>query len=327
MTRDWPVYINRWRFATEGIQTQSRELEFIYTLIMQLCKPIGFLGYLIICAFFNLWVFRKYLNKYVPVEFVWITFAIFLLRVNFAFTYIDTNRQTLAITSIMLGLYYLIFPPYWAKSKKIQYILSITLAFMAVNIHTSALISIPILFFPYICSKMKEKKYLWIFMGIYLLQFFVDFSSISNFVSKHMMDNDNLTDFSQYAGEIAERSKSIVEQALYATLLFLLIQKFDYFNIKEKPIVLAVIIFISLQGYTMYTMTRVLFYYQVYSIYVIPLLAKKLLTDHKSNKLMVYVFFSILLAYCIFSFERDIVHENFKNWANFKTIFSAPLWI
>ena len=164
-------------------------------------------------------------------------------------------------------------------------------------------------------------------MGVFIFSFFVDYNSISNVFNTYMTGNERLSEFSQYTSEIAERSKSIVEQSIYAVLLFLLIHKFNIFNTKEKPIVLAVIIFISLQGYAMYTMARALFYYQVFSIYVIPLLAKKMLVDTNKNKLLTYGFFAVLLAYCVFSFNRDIVHENYKKWANFKTIFTAPKWM
>ena len=326
MTRDWPVYVNRWLYATEGMQTQDRELEVVYTLIMKLCKPLGFFGYLMVCAVFNLWVIKKYIDKYVPPELVWFTLAIFLLRVNFAFTYIDTNRQTLAIMCTMLGLFCVMNPPGWIKNKITLYIICAALLIAAVNIHTSAIIALPIFFFPWICEKIRNTKFLWIFMGVYFFSYFVDFNAISSLVGRYMLGSNNLSGFAHYAEEIAERSKSIVEQGIYGILLFFLIYKFDNFRVEEKPLVLSVIVFISLQGYAMYTMMRALFYYQVYSIFVVPLLFRNMLAS-KRYKLLVYGFFTVFIAYCLFSFERDIVHENFENWANFKTIFSAPVWL
>lgn len=327
MTRDWPVYVNRWLYATKDLQTQANDLEPFYKLIMRLCMPFSYFGYLMLCAIFNLWVFKKYLDKYVPIYFVWFALAIFLLRVNFAFTYINTNRQTLAITCSMLGLYVLLFPPAWIRRNGLQYIVCALFAVAAINIHVSAIIALPIFFFPMICKRLKNTNYLWIFMGVYILSFFVDFNSITNTVKSYMVGSDSLSGFSHYANEIAERAKSIVEQGIYAILLFFLIYEFDKFNVNQRPIALAVIVFISLQGYVMYTMARALLYYQVYSIYVIPLLARRMFIDAGNRKIFVLCFYAIFLAYCVFSFYRNMFHGNYENWANFKTIFSAPVWM
>lgn len=324
MTRDWPVYVDRWMQATKGYGGQGRELELVYSLIMQLCEPLTYFGYLIVCAIFNLWVFYKYLKKYVPVEWAWLTFAIFLLRVNFAMTYIDTNRQTLAITFTMLGLYMIINPPKRIKNKKILYIISILLFLAAINIHTSAVIALPIFFFPLLCKHLNS-SYLWLFIVVYIGSFFVNFNAISSVVGSYMMADESLSSFSHYAEEISVREKSFVEQGIYAVLLFLLIRLFDRFTSTEKPLVLAVIVFISFQGYAMYTMLRALFFYQVYSIYIIPLLFAILLSNKKLK--VTYVFLILFVMYSIFSFQRDMRNSNMENWKNFKTIFQAQIWI
>lgn len=327
MTRDWPVYVERWLVATQDYRTGGRDLEPFYKAVMSLCKPFTYFGYLMICAVFNLWVFKKYLDKYVPVKLAWLTLAIFLLRTNFAFTYIDTNRQTLAITLCMVGIYCIINPLDRIKSKKVLYLLSAALFLAAVSTHTSAVIALPIFFFPWICEHIKNSKYLWGFMGLYIASYFINYSAISDIVGAYMMGNEDLSTFSQYADEISERSKSVVEQGIYATLLFFLIYLFDKFKAQEKPLVLAVIVFISLQGFAMYTMLRALFFYQVYSIYVIPILASKMAEKKGALRFLTYLFFAVFILYCIYSFNSTMAGENMENWKHFQTIFSAPSWM
>ena len=327
MTRDWPVYVERWLVATENYRTSGRDLEPFYKSVMFLCKPFTYFGYLMICAVFNLGVFKKYLDKYVPVKLAWLTLAIFLLRTNFAFTYIDTNRQTLAITLCMVGIYCVINPPSWIKSKKALYLISAALFFAAVSTHTSAVIALPIFFFPWICEHIKNTKYLWGFMGLYIASYVVNYGAISDIVGAYMMGSEDLSTFSQYADEISERSKSFIEQGIYATLLFFLIYLFDKFKAQEKPLVLAVIVFISLQGFAMYTMLRALFFYQVYSIYVIPILASKMAEKKGTPRFLTYLFFAIFILYCIYSFNSTMAGENMENWERFQTIFSAPRWM
>lgn len=327
MTRDWPVYVERWLVATQDYRTGGRDLEPFYKAVMSLCKPFTYFGYLMICAVFNLWVFKKYLDKYVPIELAWLTLAIFLLRTNFAFTYIDTNRQTLAITLCMLGLYCILNPPKWVKTKIMLYVLSAALFFAAISTHTSAVIALPIFFFPWICEHIKKTKYLWGFMGLYIASYVVDYGAISDVVGAYMMGSEDLSTFSQYANEISERSKSFIEQGIYATLLFFLIYLFDKFKAQEKPLVLAVIVFISLQGFAMYTMLRALFFYQVYSIYVLPILASKMAEKKGSPRFLTYLFFTIFILYCIYSFNSTMAGENMENWEHFQTVFSAPMWM
>lgn len=327
LTIDWFVYVERWLVATQNYQTDSRDLEPFYKAVMSLCKPFTYFGYLMICAVFNLGVFKKYLDKYVPIELAWLTLAVFLLRTNFAFTYIDTNRQTLAITLCMLGLYCILNPPKWVKSKKMLYVLSAALFFAAISTHTSAVIALPIFFFPWICEHIKNSRYLWGFMGIYIASYFVNYNAISDIVGAYMMGNEDLSTFSHYAAEISERSKSVVEQGIYATLLFFLIYLFDRFEARVQPLVLAVIVFISLQGLAMYTMLRALFFYQVYSIYVIPILVEEMLKRKGASRVLTYLFFTIFILYCIYSFNSTMSSENMENWKHFQTIFSAPKWM
>lgn len=323
MTHDWPVYIGRWVEATEGKVSGARKIEVVYAFLMKMCQPLRFFGYLMVCAAFNLCVFYKYYKKYVPIEWVWLGLAVFMLRTNFAFTYIDTNRQTLAITFTMLALYWMIFPIAWKKNK---YIIPAILFLCAVNIHTSAIIALPVMIFPIICKHINTNKYLYVFIGIYFFSYFVNFDSISNMVSIYMEGESTLEGFSQYAVEISERSKSIPEQSIYAILLFLLIHYFMKFEENIRPLVLAYIIFISLQGYVMYTMMRALFYYQVYAIYVIPVLFCILFCEKKRRNLKV-VFLLLFIAYCLFSFNKEIGNPILEEWLDFTTVFSADKWM
>ena len=196
MSKDWSVYVSRWKIANYNLNLQTFDLEPIYEFILKICNPFSYYGYLILSALFGVFVLRIYINKYVPKNFVWMFFLTFSLGCGYYLEFVNTNRQTLAIMFVMIGVYILAnFNNLKLKKYILGFILIIGVAF---NIHRSAIIAVPMIFFPLINSNICNYKYLYVFLGINILSFLVDYSAISSYIEIFMLGNDELASFSHY---------------------------------------------------------------------------------------------------------------------------------
>ena len=326
MTADWYVYVNRWNGAINNVMTETRAIEPVYKAIMQFCEPIGFFGYLISCALFSVYVLKMYVDKYLPSTVKWMFFLTFSMGVTYSLEFINTNRQTIAIMFVMLAVYFL-SNQYVLNKRKIYWVISLVLVIAAFFTHKSAIISVPIMFFPFFVTKEINSKYLYVFLGINLFSFFVDFSALSSIVGTYMETDSSLEGFAQYSTEIDEKSKSFIEQGIYSITLFLLIYNFEKFEKNEKLLILSSMVYLALQGYAMYTMLRVLSYYRIFFAFAIPLLYLRCNNGKKSYKWIANSFLIVYAAYMVFRLSVDIYGPNYVGYDPFKTIFDASIWM
>lgn len=326
MTADWYVYVNRWNGAINNVMTETRAIEPVYKAIMQLCEPIGFFGYLISCALFSVYVLKMYVDKYLPSTVKWMFFLTFSMGVTYSLEFINTNRQTIAIMFVMLAVYFL-SNQYVLNKRKIYWVISLVLVIAAFFTHKSAIISVPIMFFPFFVTKEINSKYLYVFLGINLFSFFVDFSALSSIAGTYMESDSSLEGFAQYSTEIDERSKSFIEQGIYSITLFLLIYNYEKFEKNEKLLILSSMVYLALQGYAMYTMLRVLSYYRIFFAFAIPLLYLRCNNGKNSYKWIANTFLIVYAAYMVFRLSVDICGPNYVGFNPFKTIFDAPIWM
>lgn len=326
MSADWDTYVNRWKGAINNVMSETRAIEPVYKAIMQFCEPIGFFGYLILCALFSVYVLKMYVDKYLPPTIKWMFFLTFSFGLTYSLEFIDTNRQTIAIMFVMLAVYFL-SNQYVINRKIIYWVISCVLVISAFFTHTSAIISVPILFFPLFVTKGINSKFLYVLLGINIFSFFVDFSALSSIVGTYMEANSSMEGFAQYSTEISERSKSFIEQGIFTITLFLLIYNFEKFEENEKLLILSSMVYLALQGYAMYTMLRALSYYRIFFAYAIPLLYLRCDNSKKSYKWIANSFLIVYAAYMIFRLSVDIYGPNYVGYDSFKTIFDAHDWM
>ena len=50
MSKDWSVYVSRWKIANYNLNLQTFDLEPIYEFILKICNPFSYYGYLILSA-------------------------------------------------------------------------------------------------------------------------------------------------------------------------------------------------------------------------------------------------------------------------------------
>ena len=325
MSKDWLVYLSRWKMATLNVKLQENELEPIYTVILKICEPFTYFGYLILSATFSISVLKKYIDKYIPNNLSWMFFLTFSIGCGYFLEFVNTNRQTIAIMFVMIAIYILSNP--YKTNKKIYWSISAFLIFVAFNIHRSAVITIPVLLFPLIIHKIHNTKYLYIFLVINLLSFLIDYDRTSEYLGVLMVRNEEFNAYSHYTNEITERSKSIIEQSIFTISLFLFIYNFDKFKSNEKPLILATIIYLSLQGFAMYTMLRVLSYYKIFFAISIPILYSKTYNISKPYKYLSQLMITLYAIYMTYRYSIDIQGVNYEGYTNFRTLFDAEKWI
>ena len=330
MTQDWDVYVSRWNSALLNDMEAFHGSETVYKGIMSFLHPIGFFGFLIIWAIFVLCTFYFFLKEYVGFQRAWMFFAIFMLYVfHFAYTYIDTNRQTLAICFCMWGMYMIQVPMYSRKSKFKWYILGFLLFYCALKTHSSSIIALPLLFFPYVSKKITNLnfRYLYILVFVNLLSNIIDFSAVGNLLGTYMNANDSMSAFSVYSEEVLGRDRSIPEQLIYLLLQIFMIESFLKYDEKVKPLVLASIVYYALQGYATATMARAFFYYEVFTLYTIPI-SFNIKIENAFVINFRKVFIAYFFAYLIFSYNKNMVESHYmlERWFHFKTLLNATTW-
>ena len=111
-TQDWDVNLLRWDFvnvnAKVGLDGEDRELEPLYTLILKLCKPLSFYGFLMLSGLVELSVIFLFIKKYVSPSYYWVAIFILMIKVNYGLLFINSNRQTLSVICVMVAVYFMI---------------------------------------------------------------------------------------------------------------------------------------------------------------------------------------------------------------------------
>lgn len=324
MTNDWTGYYSRFY----GENTGELQLESFYVFLMRICRPLGMIGFNMVCAAFNLSVYYLFIRKVVPKTYAWIFFAVFMLRIMLGFTLIDTNRQTLAISFVLLGVYVQLFLKDFFKNKRLLYYAIIILCFLAaVNIHTSAFVTLPIIVLPYMCEKVKEWQ-LWVLFVLFLLTFVIDFRSLTStfLTALSLFAGDNFDYFSQYSGELSLRSMSVPEQSIYGILLFLFIYFYKFFKKEEKVLLICSMLFITFQGYVMFTLARTITYYRIFIPISLPFFFYTIILKRLINKYVAWGIIALVVAYCLYDFQKGIVTDYYNRWLDLKTVFDAPKW-
>lgn len=142
-----------------------------------------------------------------------------------------------------------------------------------------------------------------------------------------MNANDSMSAFSVYSEEVLGRDRSIPEQLIYLLLQIFMIESFLKYDEKVKPLVLASIVYYALQGYATATMARAFFYYEVFTLYTIPI-SFNIKIENAFVINFRKVFIAYFFAYLIFSYNKNMVESHYmlERWFHFKTLLNATTW-
>jgi len=340
VVNDWPGNLERWNIIAKSVSNNvvyenGKELEFVYVYLIKLFQSIGYFGWLILSAIFELSIIYNLAKRYVPKQYYWLLVFILMLRVNYGFLFINSNRQTLAvfttvIASLILCKDNLIFLSF--KFKYVNIIPAIILLMIAVNIHTSAIVAFGLIAIYFIAKNVRDIK-LWIiivFNLIFISRFFLNSSALQDTVLMYMDMYGIQDSYDSYISLMDSRiiKFSIIEQIIYLMIMNAALFMYNDFAMPSRFFALSTILFILLNGYLYGNLERICQYYYIYLIVLAPIIVKTLPeTKYEIIKKYRKPIYTIVIMYVIYSFIRDIQHVYYNNWLNFRTILSAPEWI
>ena len=149
-----------------------------------------------------------------------------------------------------------------------------------------------------------------------------------------LMDTDMAAGFEEYhhyAGNLdnTNLSKSLLEFVLYLIPMNYALISYNKMKPEFKFFTLCFTLAMILNGYLYSNLGRVLQFYHIYMIVLIPFLYQ-LWQENKKNlhyklgwPLIAYMF-----LYCIYSFYNSMQHYLYCRWNDFQTtVFDAPMWM
>lgn len=344
MTQDWDVNLLRWDFvnvnAKVGLDGEDRQLEPLYTWILQLCKPLTFYGFLIVCGVFELLVIYIFLKKFVPPKLYWISIFILMIKVNYGLLIINSNRQSIAVMMMMMGVFFMVkckIPRKLKDINTIYAILSVSFFYAAPYIHGSAYISfilIPLYLLICIIKNPNRGIMMILFNILYLSRFFIDAGNYQFFASMYLdsLEVEGMDFFDKYLEGLDNESliSSRFNQAIEWFMMNLLIIYYNKFTRPERLFALSWIISYILGGFLMNTLARITIYFYVFLLFIAPR-AFELLTEKVGNKNVFLIsFYTIILVFFTNNFLDNMLDNGegryYYRWNDFKTLFEAPEW-
>lgn len=345
MTQDWDVNLLRWDFvnvnAHVGLDGEDRQLEPFYVAILEGCKFLGFFGFLILCGLIELTVIFIFIRKYVSPGYYWVAVFILMMKVNYGLLLINSNRQTLSVISIMLGVYFMVkcrIPRGLADRSILYFILSVFFFYAAPRIHSSAYISyslIPI--YILLCYVKRPNRVLLLLLcnGLYLSRFFVDAGSYQFFASMYLdsLEMEGMDFFDKYLEGldnddlVSSRFNQLVEWSMMNAII-LFIHKMSR---AQRLFGFAWIISYILGGFLIHTLARITIYFYIFLLFVAPRVFE-LLTEKfdKRNTILISIYIT-LVVFFVNNFRVNMIENEegryYYRWHNFKTLYEAPEWL
>ena len=340
MVTDWPGNLARWNDVTsvlsEEVNVGYRTYEPLFVYLIRQTEAIGFFGWLIICAIFELAIFYILIKQYVPKQYYWLSIFILMLRADLGLLLINSNRQTLSLAFSMLGVIVLLYKNKNIFKNKIEFLIKsiafLTIIFAASNIHSAAKMAYIILPIYILSHYVKQMPFIIIIIVniAFIFQSFVNVSFLQVWATDFLGDIAIQDSFSSYMTMI-DNSKvtfSVIEKSIYFIIMNGAL--FYYKDFKDNAIrFFAILVITTIIGkvYLYGNLSRALQYYYVYIILLVPHIL--IICLKSKEKFIVYFRKPILILICIYSiyaFNRELTHEHYYRWKNLKTIITAPEW-
>ena len=342
MTQDWPMNLERWTMVNieHRLEFESgRVIEPLYAYLMTLFFPkFGFFTWLMTCAVIELSVIFYFIRKYTLSSLYWVVLFVLMMNPHYGLLYINSNRQMLSVVfsmfAVILMLYNMenrLLARFWRTI--ILSIGVVSLIYLGTQIHTGATFAyllVPV----YLYVKNRERSQKWlmllIFNALYFSRFFLNIDDIM-VISMFQVDDFDIAGFESYLEEFSntDRSYSLVEQPLYFLIMNAAIWFYNELDTPHRFFAICGILGIIGDGFVINTLSRILCYFNIYMLFLIPRLVE-CCEEHKTENSLIFVraVYTLLILYGLFMFYKcQTQGEYYTRWADFKTIFSAPHWM
>lgn len=315
------------------VNDDPRDLEPFYCFLISIFEPIGYHGWLIVCAVFNIGVYYYLVKKYVEPQYYWVTIAVYTLWMRYFFQLVNCNRQTLSITLLVVMVECLSSSNkfntsdtdkeirIWGLSLK-SLIFSLLCFIAAVNIHTSAYVGLILFPICFLCvnNKMWSNKYCitTIFIVFYLLRYVVDLSSVSVYLKVYFLEHNS--HFAGLTSQISRHSNfSVLGELVPISFILLLGMRFKHLNVFDRLVGLSFLLAVFLQPLLVKDLSRITSYFEI----LFPILSVRLISKIPNTLCdLKYYFVFLLIIYGIHNFMIAHYHPLYHRWFdNFQLIF------
>lgn len=280
-----------------------------WLILNRVYSNVGFYPMVATLAAFNCYVYARFINKFVPLHYYWLSVLIYIFGPDNMLTQSSAMRQAVAISLFILAIEF-------AVSKKfIYYALMI---FLGSCFHTSMILCAPAYFIAANNFSIR-KTYILLLIAVYVVLFFVSDSLAASLVNI-LIGGDAESALARYLvyedkGEIGT-GLGLVFQAFY---LFLLLYYHDRQVIPNRVILRLVIIGIYIIPFSSSIMliSRVGFYFSIFSVAAIPLIAVSI-----KNSVLRLGFICLFFAYYLYTFIQFFNSPVWRDsFSNYTTIF------
>lgn len=340
LVNDWGPNIGRWYYANEGASedatASSLEMGPVFLWLLKFFKPITFFGWLMLTAATFLFIIYKYVRKYVPQKYYWVSVFVLMLDVSYAPLIINSNRQCTSLIFVLIGVWIMmefdtlkIKLPFFKNSAK--YLITCTLFFIAAKCHSVAYVSI--LLIPIYLISKRFKGYNWVLMaiigiGILLARTIIDVTWLQG-LSLYLANYLNIGDVSLYMEwlDTDTGGNSILYIFIYSIIILVVCYYYRFLTDRLKFFALAWYVGFIIASYFTGNVNRIGEYFYIFFLFLIPNIADMVMKSkvHTIMTLRVFVIF-ILLGYGIAHSWTQMHTEYEERWLDYKSVFEAPQW-
>lgn len=283
------------------------DFEFGFILLCKLFAPFGFQFFIATCSLFYLWSINRAIKAFVPGQYIWFSYFIFIFNPELFLLNLSAIRQSLAISLFLLAL------PYLMGRKPWKYFMVILLA---IPLHYSAIILLPLSLL--LIKPITSRRVVWAAVAGYFFLYFFAGPIINSIFSYLVRNYALLSKYKIYDDGATGAGRSLIGMAFATVVFFLLL-----FRAKGKD-----------SGSTIVKNGAIMFFYIVFftkgiqilsrmSLYFAPflMLAYPAIIDGIRNKHQKYLFIFTILGYYsyqMFSFFSNPTYSD--HYAQYRTI-------
>lgn len=342
MVQDWHGNVARWYgcirsfgFDVADQGAGGKTLEPLYVVISRLHKSVGYYGQLITTALFGLVVFYYLITRYVSSKYYWLSVFVFFIRPNNALLIFNSNRQSIALLFTMIAVLILL-NNYNCKRK--NDILKVLIAFVFVNlatlVHSAASFAyfLPIMYLMVKYVDVSKYNLLLIISNVLFLgRFFFSAGIFTDYI----LSSSIIESFDDHYFAYAENlDTEDIQYSLLESILYFIPMNYALISYKRMPMefkffTLSFTLAMILTGYFTSNLGRVLQFYHIYMVVLIPYLIQLSLGEtSKVIKHLRVPLTTYMLLYSIYAFYSALQGYIYCRWNDLQiTIFDASMWI
>jgi len=319
-TKDYPVYYKG--FYALNL---NENWEPIYRLLIAIFQPLGFIVFNACVAAFEIFTLCFFFKKIVSPHYRWISLCVLILDTNNLFLLMNFKRQFFAMMVALWIIHFLLYSVH-----KYKYILAALVFLCAINIHSSAYISIGYFALP-LFKRRLNKPVIAVILLIYIASIGFALSSFSDQLMWLLNATGSNSDY--YDAYILQQADyegtssgfgffSILSNI--SLLLLLLIYNKDFDERQYKFLLCSVLSFILL-NILKGNFYRLNLYYSIFNIFTISILLQ-ILKNKKKQYLYTYML-CLTLAVPVKSYYNAFLSDKITfmtiKYKHFYTIFHS----